>query len=128
MQIIRKYYYMPIRLTKKRRALLEALKAHHGALSAAELHTKLPHIDLATIYRNLELFTNEKLIKKLQLGDGEARFEYQDEPHHHAVCAQCEQVIHFTAPDQKIIDLLGLTEFDVEELEVTVRGTHRHHS
>jgi Fe2+ or Zn2+ uptake regulation protein len=115
---------MSIRLTKKRRAILNALKNHHGTLSAAELHAALPNIDLATIYRTLELFTNEKIIKKLHLTDGEARYEYQAEPHHHAVCSDCDQVIHFTAPNEKIIELLGLKDFTVEELEVTVRGHH----
>lgn len=118
---------MKTRLTKKRQAILDALITKKAALSAAEVHALVPDIDLATVYRNLEYFTNEKLIKKLQLGTQEARFEYQHEPHHHAVCGQCEKVIHFTAPDQQIIKLLGLTDFDIEELEVTVRGRHHTH-
>ena len=116
---------MTTRLTKKRQAILDALQNKKAALSAAEVHALVPDIDLATVYRNLEYFTKEKIIKKLQLGTQEARFEYQHEPHHHAVCGRCEQVIHFTAPDQKIIKLLGLENFDIEELEVTVRGSHR---
>ena len=119
---------MKTRLTKKRQAILQALQGEKAALSAAEVHNLVPDIDLATIYRNLEYFTAQKMIKKLQLGTQEARFEYQQEPHHHAVCGHCEQVIHFTAPDKKIIKLLGLENFTVEELEVTVRGTHQSHS
>jgi len=118
---------MNTKLTKKRQAILDALINKKAALSAAEIHVLVPDIDLATIYRNLEYFTNQKLIKKLQLGTQEARFEYQHEPHHHAVCDRCEKVIHFTAPDKKIIKLLGLENFNVEELEVTVRGTHQSH-
>lgn len=118
---------MEIRLTKKRQAILDALKGKKAALSAAEVHELVSGIDLATVYRNLEYFTKEKIIKKLQLGIQEALFEYQHEPHHHAVCGQCEKVIHFTAPDKKIIKLLGLQNFDIEELEVTVRGSHRIH-
>lgn len=118
---------MKTRLTKNRQAILDVLKSNKAALSAAQVHSLLPDMDLATVYRNLELFTQEKVIKKLQLGTHEARFEYQHEPHHHALCGQCEKVIHFTAPDQKIIQLLGLEDFNVEELEVTVRGTHTHH-
>lgn len=118
---------MKTKLTKKRQAILNALKNKKATLSAAEVHALVPDMDLATIYRNLEYFTNAKTIKKLQLGTHEARFEFQHEPHHHAVCGQCEKVIHFTAPDKKIIKLLGLEDFDIEELEVTVRGTHHHH-
>ncbi len=118
---------MKIKLTKKRQAILDALKENKAALSAAEVHVLVPDMDLATVYRNLEYFTTEKIIKKLQLGTQEARFEYQHEPHHHAVCGQCEKVIHFTAPDKKIIKLLGLQDFDIDELEVTVRGSHKTH-
>lgn len=117
---------MSIRLTKKRQAILEALKAECEALSAAQVHALVPELDLATVYRNLEYFTKEKVIKKLQLGSQEARFEYQHEPHHHAICTECERVIHFTAPDEKIKKLLGVEDFAVQELEVTVRGVCNH--
>lgn len=119
---------MKLRMTKQRHAILAALQASAEAMSAAEVHAAVPDIDLATVYRNLEHFTETKLIRKLQLGTGEARFEYQHEPHHHAVCTECERVIHFTAPDQKLKQLLGVPDFDVDEIEVTVRGvcTHAH--
>ena len=117
---------MKTRLTKKRQAILEVLKQQKAALSAAEVHALVPDIDLATVYRNLEYFTTEKIIKKLQLDSHEARFEYQHEPHHHAICTKCERVIHFTAPDEKIKKLLGVEDFTVDELEVTVRGMCKH--
>ena len=123
MQIIRKQMK---KLTKKRQAILEVLQNSHEALSASEVHSQVSDIDLATVYRSLEFLTNEKLIRKLQLGTQEARFEYQKEHHHHAICTECERVIHFTAPDEKIKKLLGVGDFEVDELEVTVRGTCRH--
>jgi len=116
---------MTIKLTEKRKRILDVLKQHKGALSAASLHEKIPDIDLVTIYRNLDLFAKEKFIKRVSLSDFEAQYEYQKEPHHHAICADCEKVIHFKAPDEKIIKLLGLDGFDVEELEVTVKGKCR---
>jgi len=117
---------METRLTKKRQAILDVLKKHQQALSAAEVHELVPDVDLATVYRNLEYFTNKKMIKKLQLGAQEAQFEYQKEPHHHAICTECERVIHFVAPDEKIKKLLGIKDFQVDELEVTVRGICNH--
>lgn len=117
---------MTIRLTKKRQAILDVLKQKKTALSAAEVHALVPEVDLATVYRSLEYFTNEKVIKKLLLDDKEALFEYQDEHHHHAVCTECHKVIHFTAPDEKILKLLGIEDFQVDEVEVTVRGICNH--
>lgn len=118
--------HMKTRFTKKRQAILDVLKQQQTAMSASEVHAFLPNIDLATVYRNLEYFADEKLIKKLQLGTQSARFEYQHHPHHHAVCNDCHKVIHFIAPDEKIKKLLGLSDFQVDELEVTVRGVCRH--
>ncbi len=110
-------------MTVKRTQILSVLKKHGGTLSAKDIHTALLHrVDLVTIYRNLDVFVKEKVIKKIHLDTGEALYEYQHEPHHHAICSKCERVIHFTAPDKKIRKLLGIEDFDVESIEVTVRG------
>ncbi|MBP9843034.1 MAG: transcriptional repressor [Candidatus Pacebacteria bacterium] len=113
---------MTIKLTDKRKKILVLLQREKGALSASAVHKMLPDIDLVTIYRNLDAFAKEKLIRRVSLGTDEALYEYQPEPHHHAICSDCEKVIHFKAPDAKIIKLLGLEAFDIDELEVTVRG------
>lgn len=114
------------RYSKKREQILEVLKREHGALSAAELHAKLPELDLATIYRNLDRFVADGEVKKLLFTGKEALYEYQEQPHHHAVCTECHRVIHFTAPDEKIKKMLGVQGFEVDELEVTVRGICNH--
>lgn len=117
---------MSIKLTTKRKEILAVLKNSHGTLSAADIHRKLSDIDLVTIYRNLDLFVKKKLIRKINLGTEEAQYEYQKEPHHHAVCTDCNKVLHFTAPDEKIKKLLGLEDFQVDEIEVTVKGICAH--
>jgi Fe2+ or Zn2+ uptake regulation protein len=117
---------MTFKLTEKRRRLIGILKQNHGALSAADIHAKLPDIDLVTIYRNLDLFTKEKLIKQFHLDNGRVRYEYQDKPHHHAVCTKCEKIVHFTAPDEKIMRLLQINDFSVDGIEVVVRGVCNH--
>jgi Fe2+ or Zn2+ uptake regulation protein len=113
---------MTLKLTDKRKKILVVLQKEKGALSASAIHKMLPDMDLVTIYRNLDAFTKQKLIKRVSLGTDEALYEYQHEPHHHAICSDCEKVIHFKAPDAKIVKLLGLEGFDIDELEVTVRG------
>jgi Fe2+ or Zn2+ uptake regulation protein len=117
---------MAQRFSKKREQILETLKKARGALSAGELHAKLPKLDLTTIYRNLDAFVASGEVKKLNLKGKEVAYEYQERPHHHAICVECERVIHFTAPDEKIKKLLGVKDFEVDELEVTVRGICRH--
>ena len=117
---------MERRHSKKREEIKTILLNQHGALSAATMHTTLPHIDLTTIYRNLERFVEEGTVKKFNLDGTETLYEYQVHPHHHAICTDCGEVIHFTAPDEKIKQLLGLTGFAITDLEVTVRGLCSH--
>lgn len=114
------------RYSKKREQILDVLKAERGALSAAQLHKKLPVLNLTTIYRNLDAFVEQGEVKKLQFGGTEAQYEYTNEPHHHAICNKCERVIHFTAPNEQIKKLLGIEDFEVTDFEVTVRGLCRH--
>lgn len=114
------------RYSQKREQILDVLKKEYGVLSASAIHSKLPELNLTTIYRNLDMFVASGVVKKLQLGGNEAVYEYAREPHHHAVCTECERVIHFTAPNEKITKLLGLTDFEVDEIDVTVRGTCNH--
>lgn len=117
---------MENRYSKKREAILQTLKQASGALSVNEIRTALPAVDVTTIYRNLDKFVQAGTVKKLLLASGEAYFEYQHEPHHHAVCTECKKVIHFTAPDAKLKKLLPLTDFDITDFEVTVRGVCKH--
>lgn len=114
------------RRSEKREQILETLRRTHSALSAAALHKKLPRIDLTTIYRNLEMFVQDGIVKKLNLNSEEAMYEYAEEAHHHAVCTDCDRVIHFSAPEEKIKDLLDLKDFNIDAIEITVRGTCRH--
>jgi len=114
------------RHSKKREQILAVLEKAKTALSVSEIHGLLPTIDKVTIYRNLDLFVSLGTVKALHLSGTETLYEFQRHPHHHAVCTDCEKMIHFTAPDEKIKKLLGLADFDIHELEVTVRGICNH--
>lgn len=96
-------------------------------MRAAEIHTALPSIDLVTIYRNLELFTKEKLIKQFHLTSGEAEYEYQEKPHHHAICNDCNKVLHFEIADEEVKKMLRLKNFSIEDFELTLKGTCKKH-
>lgn len=117
---------MTIRITGKRKQILDVLKKHKGVFSAKDVHKRLPEMDLVTIYRNLDLFTKEKMIKKVHLKQDEVQYEFQDKPHHHAICADCHKVIHFDISNEKMNKLIKVKDFLVEDVEVTVRGVCSH--
>lgn len=114
------------RHSKKRDNILNVLKQRHTALSVAELHKSLPEMDITTIYRNLELFIKDGVIKKLNLSGDEAVYEYTEKAHFHAVCTDCDKVLHFTAPEKEIEKLLNLKDFETESIEITIRGKCLH--
>ncbi len=116
-----------MRLTSHRKEIIDLLTASADALSAAAIHSALPHINLVTIYRNLDQFVNAKLVKKLFLGNQEAVYEIAAEPHHHAICSHCHKVIHFDITNDDLKKSFVIPNFTTTAVEVTVLGTCRKH-
>lgn len=117
-----------MKMTKHRQEIMDQLEHSEEALSAASIHAALPHINLVTIYRNLEYFTTEKVVKKLNLGEAEAQYEIQHEPHHHAICDECGKVIHFSVENPDLMSEFALPDFNITDLEITLHGTCVEHS
>ena len=119
---------MPLpRLTNHRREILDLLSHHPEALSAAQVHKTIPHINLVTIYRALDYLADNGLVRKLRLDGEEALYEVQHEPHHHALCTECGKVIHFTTNETALQKEFRLPGFTITNLEVTLRGRCRSH-
>lgn len=114
--------------------LIELLSHQDCALSAFEIEEALrkPNvgerpIGRASVYRALELLHDHELIKRLDLGDGVARYELADpagEHHHHLVCENCGRLVAFDDPAlehaiHQVSERLGVR---VEQHEVVLRG------
>jgi Fur family ferric uptake transcriptional regulator len=87
------------KVTAPRQALLEILRRHRRPLTIKELHGALSAIDcdLATVYRSLRLLEEIGIVKRLDFGEGAARFEFiEDEAqahHHHLICTRCTEIV-----------------------------------
>ena len=84
----------PMKMTRQRRAILEALHESGQHPSADEVYSRvrkqMPRISLGTVYRNLELLAEKGLITRLAPGeDGRRRYDANSEPHAHARCLRC---------------------------------------
>jgi Fe2+ or Zn2+ uptake regulation protein len=81
------------RNTRQRQVILEQLRTVHTHPTAAELHQlarrRLPKLSLGTVYRNLELLTSAGLIRKLDTGGGQARYDADCTHHFHVRCVRC---------------------------------------
>ena len=115
-----------------RAALIALLDAQRCALSAAEIEDALRAGDdarpvaRASIYRILEELEALKLIARVEVGQGLARFEAAREEghHHHMVCDACGQVIPFEDPEleRSIQKLADKVTFTVAEHDVVLHG------
>lgn len=99
----------------QREAILSELRSLKSHPTADELYLRLketmPHLSLATVYRNLEQFSQAGLIMKLDGGGVLKRFDGNIEPHPHLRCRSCGKVSDVENGDvdklqNKLIDLL----------------------
>jgi Fur family ferric uptake transcriptional regulator len=114
-----------------RERVIDLLDCESCALSAVEIEDKLradgPPVGRATIYRVLELLVEHGLVERVEVGQGQARFETADPSgthHHHLICNQCGKLIAFDDPNleraiDKLSERLGVT---VEHHDVLLRG------
>jgi Fur family ferric uptake transcriptional regulator len=114
-----------------RAALIELLGEQRCALSAAEIEDALKHregrgVARASIYRILEELEALRMITRVEVGQGLARFEAAREEghHHHMVCDACGRVIPFEDPDleRSIERLAERVTFTVAEHDVVLHG------
>ena len=88
------------RLTPARRAILAALTAAGGHVTADELaaavHQNAPTVGRMTVYRTLDLLGELGLLRPVYQGTGAAHYVLLlDGHHHHLVCSRCRRVIEF---------------------------------
>jgi Fur family ferric uptake transcriptional regulator len=87
-----------VRVTPQRLLVLEALARHDGHMTAETIlrwaASTYPAINLATVYRTLEMLVAVGLVAQTDLGGDATSFELVGEaPHHHLVCESCGAVI-----------------------------------
>jgi Fur family ferric uptake transcriptional regulator len=87
------------RVTIPRQAILAILRSRRRPLTIKEIHNALSpgDCDLATVYRSLNLLERMSMVKRVELGEGAARFELlgegDDGHHHHLICTRCSDII-----------------------------------
>ncbi len=92
-----RFRQLHLRVTPQRLLVIEALASQSGHMTADEIMrwtaARYPAINLATIYRTLDLLTSVGLVTQTDLRGGAIRFELVGETHHHhLVCERCGAV------------------------------------
>ena len=86
------------RITSQREIIVEAI-AHQGShINAEEVFARIQQgtqaVNIATVYRTLNLLVEQGLAGRIDLGEGQVVYAtHQHGAHIHLVCRQCGQVI-----------------------------------
>lgn len=108
-----------LRMTRQRKIILEELRKVATHPSADEVYEmvrkRLPRISLGTIYRNLDMLSENGEIQKLELGCNQKRFDGIAENHYHIRCIQCDRVVDAPADIDVTVnhDLKNTTDFRI---------------
>ena len=100
-----------LRYTQQRQAIWDELCSSEEHRDAEEIYLSLRKNGVtasrATVYRTIDVLVKNKLVRKLDLGDGKALYENKiDAAHHdHMICVQCGRIEEFVNDDiEKIQD------------------------
>jgi Fe2+ or Zn2+ uptake regulation protein len=111
------------RVTRSREAILAILERTHHPLSVAEIHEALKRekisVDLVTVYRTLSVFKELGMISRVELQEGQFRYElcHGREHHHHIRCRGCGRIADLMlCPLKKVMAAVEReTRFLIEE-------------
>ena len=118
-----------VRRSKKRDAILRLMrntKCHPSAdWIYQQLQEEYPNLSLGTVYRHLNQLSEEHVIRRVGVINGQERFDADIHPHAHFVCNRCGAVLDLPdyAPSRHYIQSLSEQyEFIVEGHEFNLRG------
>jgi Fur family transcriptional regulator, peroxide stress response regulator len=54
-----------------------------------ELKKEFTNLSMGTVYRNINILVDQKLVQKIESGSSFDRFDANTEPHYHFICREC---------------------------------------
>lgn len=112
-------------------AVLDLMADQACCASAQEIHDTLRaagrSVGIASVYRVLDVLAELRLVQRVDVGDGIARFEPalpDGDHHHHVVCGDCGKVEPFSDPslETAIVRASKRLGYNVDAHEVVLRG------
>ena len=90
-----------LRYTQQRKQIWIEIKNSSEHRDAEDIYLSLRkngvNVSRATIYRTIDIFVKNRLVRKMDIGDGRSRFELRlDDNHHdHMICINTGKIIEF---------------------------------
>ena len=124
MLIVKKLKEMGYRITKPRLAIIELLEQNED-MDAKEIHKLLKSkghsIDVATVYRVLDLLCELGLVHKSNFSQQHAHFGFVKTLH--AICRSCGKIIEYDWPDEHFkAQIENVLSFKAQDVFIEVYG------
>lgn len=114
------------RYSKQRELIYHCVEGRHDHPTAEMVYQTLkpsaPGLSLGTVYRNLNLLTDEGYLLRLPFEVD--RYDANTQPHGHLECRQCGQVIDLSGDAQRVCSLFSSANSgaELESCTVIFRG------
>jgi len=103
-----------LRFTQQRQAVWDELKKSHEHRDAEEIYISIRNsgskVSRATVYRTIDVLVNNRLLRKMDMGDGRNRFEprLDDKHHDHIICLETGDIIEFYSDElEKLQEIIA---------------------
>jgi len=124
-----------LKCTPQRLAIYAALTASDAHPSAEELYrgvkARYPMLSRNTVYQTLEILTMAGLAQAIRSGRSHARYDGNNDAHHHMVCLSCDRVEDFHdagCAATIACSIIGWNSTAIADHAVTATGATRAHS
>jgi len=90
-----------LRYTEQRKAIWEEIRNSNEHRDAEDIYLKLKSngvsVSRATVYRTIDVLVKNRLVRKMDVGEGRSLFEprLDDEHHDHMICIDTGNIIEF---------------------------------
>lgn len=122
-EIDERWRAMSERISKQGRQVLSTLSSERVHMTADEIVRRLPEIGQATVYRNLDQLERMGQIKRLNLGQRSAYYEYVRDNHIHFVCERCRRIYDVACDVTGVVrEMNALSGHRTDRVEVNSSG------
>lgn len=113
--------------TKQKRAIEEVVFSTDEHMTVEEVYERvrklMPHVSMATVYRNLNNLADNQKLLRLTFPDGKFRFDRNTRvAHGHLYCTKCHQVFDLDPKAVSFQNLDQLDSFTAETYELVLKG------
>ena len=117
-----------MKYSKQRELIYEAVVQNSVHLTADNVYTLIreenPNVSLGTVYRNLNLLSDNGLLRKIAMPNAPDRFDGRIDEHYHMICRSCGSIFDLEADvlPQMTNNIMRDSGFMVQKAHLVVEG------